>query len=158
VHDFGIDHFDGSTWSLSSAPTDPFFAIWGSGPDDIFAVGDRGMIAHFDGESWSRVAHGATEEPLLSVTGSGPRDVYASGDRGLVIRYDGERWTPVPTDVNQQISSIWSAGPDDVYAGASLEILHLGQGGPTLREIDTGSTEPLLGVWITSADDVTVVG
>ena len=32
--------------------------IWGSSENDIFVVGDRGRIAHFDGTEWRRMNSG----------------------------------------------------------------------------------------------------
>src|SRR5580698_8942367 len=38
---------------LPGLPRTNYRGIWGSGPDDIWAVGDKGTIAHFDGHAWS---------------------------------------------------------------------------------------------------------
>src|SRR5712691_11267786 len=46
-------------WSTVNSPTtDGLFGIWGSGRDDVWAVGgsfSNGRIVHWDGSSWSTV-------------------------------------------------------------------------------------------------------
>ena len=72
--------------------------IWANAPNDIWAVGARGTVQHFDGASWSDVAVPTTAD-VLSVWGS-PTDVVGEpiyvwaltgGDTG--IRWDGTSWT-----------------------------------------------------------------
>src|SRR6476659_1535743 len=65
-------------WSAVNSPTtEGLFGIWGSGPDDVWAVGgsfSKGTIVHWDGSSWSTVP--CPPSGLLSgVWGSGPNDV-----------------------------------------------------------------------------------
>jgi hypothetical protein len=71
-------HWDGQVWSaaanVTGTPTS-LSAIWGSGPDDIWAVGS-GTIMHWNGQSWSVVVNG-TMGVLEGIWGSGPDDVWA---------------------------------------------------------------------------------
>lgn len=62
-----IVHFDGNDWKLVSLPPTPpvqLMRIWGSSPTSIWAGGDRGLILHYDGKSW-------TQEELLFQPKSG---------------------------------------------------------------------------------------
>ena len=44
-----IQYFDGTSWStMSSGTTRDLTAVWGSNPDDVFAVGDS-IVDHWDG-------------------------------------------------------------------------------------------------------------
>jgi len=45
--------------------------VWGSGPNDVFAVGFDGTIVHYNGQSWQRKTSD-TSAGLRSVWGSGP--------------------------------------------------------------------------------------
>jgi hypothetical protein len=63
-------------------------AVWGSGPKDVWAVGDGGTIVHYDGTVWQRVASG-TDAHLLGVSGTSERDVWFVGEDGTAIHYDG---------------------------------------------------------------------
>ena len=58
-----------------------FQAVWGSSDTDVWAVGDGGTAVHFDGQAWTLVAIGATEN-LTSVHGTGPNDVWVMGADG----------------------------------------------------------------------------
>jgi len=51
-------------------------AVWGSGPNDVWAVGDNGTIVRWNGAVWSPVASGTTND-LLGIWGSGPDDIWA---------------------------------------------------------------------------------
>jgi hypothetical protein len=46
---------------MSSGTTDYLLAVWGSASDDVFAVGEGGLILHYDGASWSAMASGVTD-------------------------------------------------------------------------------------------------
>jgi len=35
-----------------SDTTVPLSALWGSGPNDVFAAGEKGTIVHYDGTRW----------------------------------------------------------------------------------------------------------
>ena len=63
-------------------------AIWGSSPSDIYAVGTRGVIIHYDGSSWNEMDSG-TENDLLAVWGSSANDIYIAGADGTILHYDG---------------------------------------------------------------------
>jgi hypothetical protein len=67
--------------------------VWGSGENDVWAVGSGGAIFHYNGLAWSFIDPPvSTDEPeLFGVWGSGPNDVWAVGaDRegGLILRYE----------------------------------------------------------------------
>ena len=94
----GVIHWDGSRWS--SVMTDAFpravpYGVWGSGPDDVWAVGDRGTIVHWDGGRWSSIPSGTTQR-LVSVWGSGPSDIWAVGEFGTIVHWKGSGWAVVP--------------------------------------------------------------
>jgi len=58
-----LDDVSVSTECLYPAKNEEFgtlWSVWGAGPDDVFAVGSAGAVAHFDGIRWSRQAGGKT--------------------------------------------------------------------------------------------------
>ncbi len=86
-----IMHWNGSAWSYVASPysglTDTSLTdVWGSGPNDVWAVGwgsAGGVILHWNGSSWSL----STKTPygLVSIWGRGPDDVWARGANGTVL-------------------------------------------------------------------------
>ncbi|MCW5832120.1 MAG: hypothetical protein KIS78_06675 [Labilithrix sp.] len=75
-------------------------AVWGTSKDDVWAVGSRGTILHWDGAAWTATPSG-TPQTLFAITGSGPNDVWAFSSRGVVLRSTGfaagaATWTAAP--------------------------------------------------------------
>ena len=84
----GLDRSDCDSygWSFMGSPTaHRLLGVWGSGPDDVFAVGARGTILHYDGTGWSGLPS-STARDLFTVTGSlDGRTVVAAGASGAVV-------------------------------------------------------------------------
>ena len=70
---------------MSSGTTKDLKKVFGYSPSDVYAVGDDGMILHYDGISWS--AHDMVSASLVSIWGSSPESMYAVGARGTVLRH-----------------------------------------------------------------------
>jgi len=68
--------------------------VWGTAPDDVYALGFAGSILRYDGTGWSEMDSG-TDETLYSVWGAVSDDVYAVGYAGVVVHYDGTAWETV---------------------------------------------------------------
>jgi hypothetical protein len=100
-----ILHYDGESWTeawvdrLTSRRE--IVGLWGSAPDDLFAIGERGLRLHFDGESWDVMAADNPETPrplgdLGDIHGLGPNTVAAMSDiLGGLTTYDGSSWSDV---------------------------------------------------------------
>lgn len=116
-----IQHWDGSTWSLSTSTGGPnnryLRGVWGSGPTDVWAVG-LGMVLHHDGSRWTPTLGRNDEWAFTSVWGSGPKDVWVTGSE--LLHWDGGTWTSVglPDGVGKVVRG-WSGGPNDVWATTS---------------------------------------
>lgn len=84
-----FDHFDGSEWMHVDLGREPYcsvYGIWGTAPDNIYAVGYPREILHYDGESWRLMAV-APDSPVYAIWGTGDSDIFAVGDDGLIIHY-----------------------------------------------------------------------
>ena len=101
--------------SASQVTTKNLRAVWGSGPTDVWAAGDKGTILHFDGKVWAPSVSG-TDEDLTGLTGTGPTNVYASGQKGTILHWDGQGWRQVSGSPETALVHMWSSGPDDVWA------------------------------------------
>jgi hypothetical protein len=89
-------------------------AVWGTGPADVWAVGDNGTILHFNGKAWTPSPSG-TEENLTSVIGTGPASVWVSGEKGAILHWDGAVWRQVSAEADTTLVNLWASGPDDVW-------------------------------------------
>ena len=84
--------WDGQKWGVHTKKLGALYAIWGSGPTDIWIGGARGLY-HGSGASSQAIvfepvdAPGDPEIPILSIWGTGPDDVLAVG--GNVSFFDG---------------------------------------------------------------------
>ncbi|AKV04758.1 hypothetical protein AKJ09_11421 [Labilithrix luteola] len=78
--------WDGKVWSIHVSMTDPLFAIWGSGPLDIWIGGKAGLF-HSAGTSSAALSFEASSAPgdptvpILSVWGTTASDVWAVGGK-----------------------------------------------------------------------------
>jgi len=71
--------FDGASWTLMSTPDDLLYGVWGSGPDDIFAVGEAGLVLRRNQTAWS----------VMQTPPTRPSNLRAVGDMGTLVHYDG---------------------------------------------------------------------
>lgn len=89
----------GRLWDGNPSPHPALRGVWGSAPDDVWAVGPHGAVyvrtgnapgpatlAHWDGHGWSASGSCPTKD-LSAVWGSGPDDVWAVGAGGLVLHH-----------------------------------------------------------------------
>ncbi len=107
-------HWDGQTF-CASGPTflggdlqlGALWSMWGSGPNDVWAVGDRGGAIHWDGRSWQVVELSAEKDQLVSIGGTGPSDVYVVGEAGTggyglrggeLFRWNGSKWITIRSE------------------------------------------------------------
>lgn len=91
-----------------------FNAIWGTGPGDVWAVGEQGVAAHFNGQGWVSMNTGATTD-LRAVWASGPRDVWAVGDDGTILHMTGSAWTWIRPLVNRHFIAVGGCAANDVW-------------------------------------------
>ncbi|MGB8224629.1 MAG: hypothetical protein WCF10_18710 [Polyangiales bacterium] len=95
-----ISHFDGARWETleTSDFVGDLAAAWGPAPDDLWAAGSAGAIAHYDGNSWTEVAHQEIGAPylrlFLAMHRTSSTDIWAVGQQlgaggstGLIYRY-----------------------------------------------------------------------
>jgi hypothetical protein len=123
--------------------------------DDLWAVGNGGLIAHHDGKGWTRHTS-PTAEDLQAIWGASPSDLWAVGMGGVILRYSGGAWTQVASPVQAALHGVWGSGAADIWAvGAAGTVLHFDG---SSWSSSTEGADDLRGVHGTSADDVWAVG
>lgn len=103
-------------WVAASQPTAADLnGVWGSSPDNVFAVGDSGTIIYFDGVSWTPQESG-TAADLHDVWGWAGDEVWAVGDSGTILRNGGSGWAAANSRTTSNLAAVWGPSPDEVYA------------------------------------------
>ncbi len=105
-------------------------AIWGSSAEDIWAVGDQGILRRMrPGQSSWEVVPSPTNESLFAVWGTSASDVWAAGENGTILHFDGTTWSSeqaaYPAGKKKpNLTGIWGSGPEDVWIVGGTLALH----------------------------------
>jgi hypothetical protein len=145
------------TWRRGALPDGVItYALWGTSADDVWAAGDGG-VAHFDGEGWVLQDLGGAPD-LRGIGGSARNDVWAVGN-ARIYHYDGASWVEAPVAGGpRQLTAVWSAGPDDVWAVGDGAAHRDANGWRVVSLPVSGPHRLLLSVWGSGPDDVWAVG
>jgi hypothetical protein len=115
--------YDGTSWKLQTVPDltpddkkkkRGVRAVHGSGPDNIWIVGDEGMALRWDGKAWSATAPNTIDD-LKAVFVSAPDDVWVASPRQL-YHWDGAKWTMAATPTMRNFTALWGTSGSDVWA------------------------------------------
>jgi hypothetical protein len=112
---------DGMTFGTPTVVSERLRSVWGFAADDVWAVGEEGMVLHYNGFGWSRASDhpaidpaGSDHDWLNRVWGPAGDDVYALSLDG-VYHYNGISWSGPANDLSQDVSAahalVWGAGP-----------------------------------------------
>ncbi|HIN86256.1 MAG TPA: hypothetical protein EYN06_07225 [Myxococcales bacterium] len=95
---------------------------------DLYAVGNGGLVLHYDGKYWTTMNSGTTKH-LNAIWGrnsNGDTLLYAVGQSGKVIRYQNGKWTTELTASYTTLNGVF--GLDD-----SNDVWAVGNGGKVLK-------------------------
>jgi hypothetical protein len=166
-----ILHYDGKAWTdLAPGGTETFWWTFGTGAQDVWAVGEKGRIAHFDGTHVTDVAPRLTTATLYGVWSAAPDDVWAVGGspgagssapNDVVLHFDGTAWTAGegPQALGRAFFKVWGTAPDNLYVvGEYGTVWHRRGTQWALESSPPLATGTLLTVNGCSASDVYAVG
>jgi hypothetical protein len=131
--------------------------------DEVWAVGEQGMVARWTGTRWKTLPSGTTL-PLRAVWASGRGRTFAvggqeasgaGGARGVVLRFDGRRWS-VATTTDAALRGVHGADGEVWAVGEKGTVLHFD--GRRWSRVEAGTHEDLNGVWVGGRNEVWVVG
>ena len=124
-----IEHWNGTQWSIVSLPVSGNLeSLSAVSANDVWAVGNNGVILNWNGTQWSQVANpagqGASLEGLDALSAN---DVWAINLNGSVTeQWNGTQWTAVPpanalpAGFRTAGGFIWSGGSLSGRAGGPL--------------------------------------
>ena len=114
--------FDGTKWAAwpEDRVLEHLYSIWGFASDDLHVVGDRGVILHGNGKTWTRV-QSPTTKALRSVWGAGSGDMWAVGDAGTILHYAGGSWS--------ETTGVTTADLKQVFGIDATHVVAVGAGG-----------------------------
>lgn len=118
-----IVRHDGTSFEQMETPGDQtVFGIWGSGPEDVWAVGGAsdatgGFAWRLEGDVWvdepTLPAEVPTSAAIWKIHGVGPDDAWLVGSNGVSLHWNGTELTPGDTGVGSSLFTVFG------YAGGS---------------------------------------
>jgi hypothetical protein len=90
-------------------------SVSGIREDDLYCVGDMGVMLHWDGTKWKRIDL-RTSQDLLAVHFSPDGVGWAVGANGVSFRCGEGEWIPVPTDSSTTLRGVWSGRQNTAWA------------------------------------------
>jgi hypothetical protein len=150
-------------------------SVWAAGPNDIWAVGRGGIVAHRDAAKWGALyADGSSSETFKAVRGTSANDVWIVGDGGGtkigILHSDGKSLTraavKIPTTTSTPaaglaIDAVWPISPTDVWAIGGRGLWHFDgkewKGNEGVRTNFGGGGFTYSGLWASGPNDVWVV-
>jgi hypothetical protein len=138
-----VEHWDGSAWSIASAPSLPNQTItlysvaaistsdaWAVGNTYSYPVGYTTVIDHWDGTAWTSVPVPAVSGYPTSVSAVGSDDVWAVGNQydvntgrffALFEHWDGHSWSVVDGPTRGTASVVSADSATDIWAIGQIE-------------------------------------
>lgn len=136
------------------------YGLAGTGPADVYAVGERGTVLHLDGDgSAFGILVPGVGTHLRAVFARAAGDLWLAGDQGTLLHFDGRTFAAADSGTTADLWGVWASGPTDAFAVGSD-----GQGGGVILHYDGAwSTVPngvrsLRAVFGTTRDDVWFAG
>lgn len=151
-----ILHYDGVDWKeMNSGVISDLNAIWGTSPNDVFAVGWSGTFIHYDGNKWEEMVTPASSISFINdIYGFTSNNVYAieGSSKGRIYHYDGVKWSEMTFGFDIQINAIWGTSPNDIYIVGYDALYHYN--GIAWNEMTTevGGRD----IWGTASNDIYV--
>ncbi|MEO7328180.1 MAG: hypothetical protein ABI193_06360 [Minicystis sp.] len=164
-------HFDGTTWKdLAPGGPDSFWWVSGTSATDVWMVGEKGRMTHWDGVALTEFPR-VTTATIWGLWAASPTDAWASAgtpgkgtaaENDVILHWDGEAWSKVPlpgAPLGRSLNKIWGTSSDNLYAVGEFATVWHKKGASWVLESDPPvAKSTLLTVFGCSASDVYAVG
>jgi hypothetical protein len=126
-------HYNGAKWTEKALDKAEGGAVWGSGPQEVYAIrngnGTSSSPGHkvwrYDGTTWSPLQDPPTSKRLSGLWGAAPGRVYVVGEGGTLLRHDkGKGWTSLVKLQGDSVTCLWGSSSTNVFAGRGSDVLH----------------------------------
>lgn len=106
---------DGTFTRMDTPGVQTVFGIWGSSPDDVWAVGGEsestgGFAWRLAGDAWvpepSVPADVTSGAAIWKIYGTSPSDAWAVGSNGVALHWDGTAFSPGDTGVGSSLFTV----------------------------------------------------
>lgn len=160
--------FDGNVWRrVKTGGAETYWWVHGTGPNDVWLVGEKGRITHWDGTKLEERTSGTTAT-LFGVWAAAPDDAWAvggmpedpNGANDVVLHWDGASWRPevLPAQNRVALFKVWGASKDDVYVVGEAGLVWHRTAGTWKREAQGVAKGRLTTVTGCSANEIIAVG
>ncbi len=95
-------------------PHNWLFDVYGNAADDVYAVGNKGMVFHYDGSAWSATDLGVNST-ITSIYGNGNGTLYAAGHDGHFWRNTNGTWSSLDSGTDLDFYSVGTY-QNEIYA------------------------------------------
>jgi hypothetical protein len=137
--------------------TTSVMGMGGTSPTDIWAVGLGGLIAHYNGTTWSSYSPSPVSGQLNAVSAVSPTDVYAVGlTVNKVLHFNGTAWSSVLTLPSGGAFSVKALAANNVWVAGGFALYHWD--GATWTTFAAPSGALFRGMWVFSNTDILVGG
>lgn len=114
-----IAYWNRSQWNYTEIefpkPDQYMYAVHGSSPKDVWAVGSSGAIMHWDGIQWT-ATNSTTSQDLTDVCATQANEAWAIGKNTMLV-WNGQEWKDVPNKpLNPKQLACVSRGYGNTYA------------------------------------------
>lgn len=114
-----------SAITVLDAPGDDLLAVHGSHGSDVWFVGARGRIAHFDGEAIFDFIPRVRDD-LHDVHSVDPVTAWVVGDHGAALSWNGDLWRVLGDGQHVDLRAVRSTGGANPVIAAGLHTVVLG--------------------------------
>jgi hypothetical protein len=143
-------HFDGTGWKAETLPASTntaLFKVWGPSKDDVYVVGDAGVIWHRTAGAWKREGEGVAKGRLTTVAGCSATQLFAVGGRDLLTGDGKGNWTRSDTLLVNDVNGVACANGKAVIVGGGSLKLRL-DGDRWIDDFGSKPFEDLHGAWV----------
>lgn len=163
MQQWAIFRWDGSTWSISTAPLG-MSGLVGTGPADAWLVGSAGRVAHWNGGAWTLALP-------RSIVPSAPDmfvDAWTDGETIRAVgettitgtsrltsalwRFDGDAWNIEDIGASD-VAFVAGTAADDVWAATRDAIFHFDGADWSRSPSDVDLSSGISALWARARDD-----